>query len=33
MTWLDLRRAGPFTVSVPATPEGLVGELLGHRGC
>lgn len=33
MTWLDLSSAGRFTVSVPSTPEGLVGELLGHRGC
>jgi hypothetical protein len=33
MTWLDLRRAGPFTLSVPATPEGLVGELFGKHGC
>jgi len=33
MTWLDLKRAGPFVVSVPGTPDDLVGDLLGHHGC
>ena len=33
MTWLELPRAGSFTLSVPGSPERLVDELLGHHGC
>jgi len=29
MTYLELRRPGPFAVSVPGTPDGLVRELFG----
>jgi hypothetical protein len=33
MTWLELPSAGSFTVSVPGTPEDLVGQLLGRHHC
>lgn len=34
MTWLELRRAGPFALSVPATPDDLLDSLRDrHRRC
>lgn len=33
MTWLELTRAGPFAISVPSSPEGLLDAVTGrHRG-
>jgi hypothetical protein len=34
MTWLELDRSGPFALSMPATPDGLLDSLTGvHPGC
>jgi len=33
MTWLELRRPGPFSLSVPGTPAGLLDALVDGHAC